>query len=78
NYTTHSEDKIETMQDIAGYHIWLTNSGISCEKVSVSFTEISEALIDLADNAKYYGNPRKVLEEIQNGIYDEKLEKQKK
>lgn len=77
NYTKHSEDKIEKMQNIAGYHIWLTNSGISCEKVSVSFTEISVALIDLADNAKYYGNPRKVLEEIQNGTYDEKLKKQK-
>jgi hypothetical protein len=77
NYTKHAEDKIKQKSEVVGYHIWLTNSGISCEKGSVSYAEITEALIDLADNAKYYGNPPKVIIEMRDGIYDEQLQKQK-
>jgi hypothetical protein len=71
NYTKHAEDKIKQKPEVAGYHIWLTNSGVSCKKGSVSYAEISEVLIDLADNAKYYGNPPKVIIEMQDGIYNE-------
>jgi hypothetical protein len=76
NYIKHAEGKIKQKPENAGYHIWLTNSGVSCENGSVSYTEISEALIDLADNAKYYGNPQKVIIEMRDGIYDERLKNQ--
>lgn len=76
NYTKHVENKIKTKPNLAGYHIWLTNIGVSCEEESVSYTEISEALKDLADNAKYYNNPEKVINEMKEGIYDERLKKQ--
>jgi hypothetical protein len=76
NYTKHAEDKIKQKPEVSGYHIWLTNFGVSCEKGSVSYSEIPEALVDLADNAKYYGNPQKVIIEMQTGVYDEDLQKQ--
>jgi hypothetical protein len=77
NYIKHAEDKLSQNHDLAGYHIWLTNNGVSCEKGEVSYFEISKALVDLADNAKYYGNPRKVIEEIRDGIYDQRIQDEK-
>lgn len=77
NHAKHAEDKIKNKIEVFGYHIWITNSGISCEEGSISYVEISNALIDLSDNAKYYGNPPGVMIEMQEGIYDERLQKQK-
>lgn len=73
NFTKHAEDKISNGLELPGYQIWLTNSGISCEESNVSFAEITDLLVDLADNAKFYGNPPKVIKEIQDGTYDERL-----
>ena len=75
NYAKHAEDKIAKGLELPGYQIWLTNSGISCEENSISFEEISELLIDLADNAKYYSNPPKVIKESQDGTYDQRMNK---
>lgn len=77
NFTKHAEDKISQGLELPGYQLWLSNDGVSCEKGSVTYTEISEVLIDLADNAKYYGNTRKVIEDLQNGTYEQRLQKEK-
>jgi hypothetical protein len=76
NFTKHAEDKISQGLELPGYQLWLSNDGVSCEKGSVTFTEISKVLIDIADNAKYYGNPRKVIEDLQNGTYEQRLQKE--
>lgn len=75
NYIKHAEDKIDKGLELPGYQIWLTNSGISCEETTVSFEELSALLIDLADNAKFYGNPPKVIKEIHDGTYDQRMNK---
>ncbi|MBI5076749.1 MAG: hypothetical protein HZB62_16510 [Nitrospirae bacterium] len=68
NHIKHAEDRINESLVELGYHIWLTNSGVSCEKGAISYLEITQTLIELAENAAYYCNPRKVLEDIQKQI----------
>ncbi|MFZ1642559.1 MAG: hypothetical protein WAV07_14240 [Candidatus Contendobacter sp.] len=64
NNIKHAEDRIDKALLEPGSHIWLTNSSICCEQGPISYKEISESLIDLADNASYYCNPGKVFEDL--------------
>lgn len=64
NNIKHAEDRIDNALVKPGYHIWLTNAGVYCEQGSISYSEISETLIDLSDNAAYYSNPAKVFEAL--------------
>jgi hypothetical protein len=68
NHIKHAEDRITNALTKPGYHIWLTNSSVCCEKGSISYSEITQPLLELAENASYYCNPRKVLEDIQKQI----------
>jgi len=69
NYIKHAEDKINKTSTDPGYLLWLTNSGVSCKKESLSFIEIAETLKDLAENATYYCNPYQVFKDIESGVY---------
>lgn len=73
NFSKHAEDKIKETPSLPGYHIWLTNSGVSCEQEAISFFEISELLQELAENASYYSNVKNVIDDIQSGAYDERI-----
>ena len=64
NNIKHAEDRIRYALSEPGYHIWLTNNGISCEQGSISYLEISNILIELAENADYYCNPKNAFEDI--------------
>lgn len=65
NHIKHAEDRINNALVQPGYHIWLTNSSVCCEKGSISYSEITQTLLELAENAAYYCNPKKVLEDLQ-------------
>lgn len=64
NNIKHAEDRITDVLVKPGYHIWLTNDSVLCEQGSISYSEISETLLDLAENAAYYSNPSKVFKDL--------------
>ena len=67
NFIKHADEKLNKMQFPKKYssHVWLTNSGVSCKKATVLFSELADALKDMANGAKRFGNPTAVLQEPQ-------------
>ena len=66
NFIKHASSKINETTTEPGYIIWLTNSEICCKDGSISYIEISELLIELSENAKYYCITPQVLSEAQH------------
>ena len=68
NHIKHAEDRITTALIKPGYHIWLTNTSVCCERGSISYAEVTQALLELSENAAYYCSPGKVLEDVKKQI----------
>lgn len=65
NFIKHADGKLEKKHfpENASSHVWLTNTGISCIKATILYTELSDLLSDIANGAKRFGNPSAVLQE---------------